>query len=310
MSDKNTDDKPAFFVSRRGRKIGMHEVDLGGIDIDQDTVEAEPTLDSKPAKTSKPAKAAKAPKAPRSGLYWTKKKIAIAAVVVALLLLPLVAAELVAAEYARGVVSAKADLSKLVSSTVLPAQKRTTISADQLRTIANKVNDTVGHMCRGGLLDNAAGLYPRANAALRDCKTAQSRYAALTTNLYTLEAQARYLERVDALVKPVATPITDEFAVIGAQQSAWQAAADGISKLSPPSTMKSAHDDLTKHTSAAEAAWSKLNTANNAQDAAAFQEAEKALASEYEAIRQTSLLFSAVLSDTQAKINASYSELK
>ena len=308
MTDKDTDDKPAFFVSRRGRKVGMHEVDLGGIDIDSEAPEDKATQPAEPPKRSKVPKSSKSVQ--REKRTWTKKKTIVLAVVLALLALPLVAAELVTAEYKRGVSSAKRDLASLVSSTVLPAQKKTTVSADQIRTIANKVNDTVGHMCRGGFLDNAASLYPRANVALRDCKATQSRYASLATNLYALELQARYLERVDALVKPVATPITDEFAVIGAQQSAWQTAADGVSKLSPPSTMKSAHDDLTKHMSAAAAAWSKLNTANNAQDAAAFQEAEKALASEYEAIRQTSLLFSAVLSDTQAKINASYSELK
>lgn len=314
MSDKNSDEKPNFFVSRRGRKVGMHEVDLGGIDVDHDTTVDESVAPvvkrPKPEKAAKMPKAPKPPKAPREKGKWTKKKVIVLAAVATILLIPVLFIELVTAEYGRGVAQAKKDLSTLVSSTVLPAQKKTTISADQIRTIADKVNGTVGHMCRGGLLDNAAGLYPRAKTALQDCKTAQSHYASLATNLYALEAQARYLERVDALVKPVATPITDEFAVIGAQQTAWQTATDGISKLSPPSAMKSAHDELTTHVSAAAAAWSKLNTANNTQDGATFQEAEKALATEYEAIRETSLLFSAVLADAQAKINASYNNLK
>ena len=306
MTDKNTDDKPAFFVSRRGRRVGMHEVDLGGIDVEHETVAKEPVTPNRP----RPEKSRKTPKTPRERSRWTKKKTVILAIVIALLLVPVVFMELVTAEYGRGVSRAKSDLSQLVSTTVLPAQKKTTISADQIRTAADKVNDIVGHMCRGGLLDNAAGLYPRSKEALRDCKAAQSHYSSLATSLYALEAQARYLERVDALIKPVATPITDEYAVIGAQQTAWQSTADGISKLSPPSAMKSAHDELAAHVSAAAAAWSKLNTANNSQDAAAFQEAEKALATEYQAVRETSLLFSAVLGDAQAKINASYNDLK
>ena len=291
----------------------MHQnwgFDLGGIDVDHDTPAEQSGAPLKPVKSPKASKVAKEPKAPKDRRSWTKKKVIIFAIVAAVIIVPVVFIELVTAEYNRVVVNAKDVLTQLVSSTVLPAQKKTTISADQIRSITNRVNDTVGHMCRGGFLDNAAGLYPRAKSALQDCKAEQGQYASLVTNLYALETQARYLERVDALVKPVATPITDEFAVIGAQQAAWQAAADGIDKLSPPSAMKSAHDDLSTHMTAAAAAWSKLNTANNAQDATAFQEAEKMLASEYEAIRETSLLFSAVLADAQAKITASYSALK
>lgn len=310
MTDKETNEKPAFFVSRRGRKVGMHEVDLGGIDVDHDAVAEEPVTSERQVKAEKVSKVAPPHKAPRKRAAWGKKKALILGAVVVVLLMPVVFIELVTAEYGRGVVRAKSDLSTLVSSTVLPAQKKTTISADQIRTVATKVNDTVGHMCRGGLLDNVAGLYPRAKTALKDCKAAQSHYSSLATNLYALEAQARYLERVDALIKPVATPITDEFAVIGAQQTAWQAAADSVTKLSPPSAMKSAHDELAGHMSAAATAWSKLNTANNAQDAVAFQDAEKTLAAEYQAIRETSLLFSAVLADAQAAINSSYSNLK
>lgn len=308
MNDKNTDDeKPTFFVSRRGRQVGVHEVDLGGIDIDSEAKQAEQSKQTKPMKPSKPVKTIKSP---RERFSWSKKKVIILAIVLVVLLLPVALAELVTAEYGKGVANAKKDLSTLVTSTVLPAQKKTTVSADQIRSIANKVNDIVGHMCRGGLIDNAAGLYPRAKSALSDCKDAQSRYSALTSSLYALEGQASYLERTDALIKPVATPITDEYAVIGAQQTAWQTAADGIAKISPPESMKSAHSDLVTHVKAAAEAWSKLNTANNGQNAASFQEAEKALASEYEAIRQTSAQFSAVLADTQAKITASYNALK
>lgn len=307
MTDNN-DEKPNFFVSRRGRQIGVHEVDLGGIDIDSEKSQPKSAEPKKQPDTTKPAKPAKAPRNRRS---WSRKqKIIIAAVVAVVLLLPAAIGELVVSTYNGGVTSAKKELASLVSSTVLPAQKKTSISADQIRTIADKVNDIVGHICRGGLIDNTAQLYPRANSALKNCKTVQSQHAALVSNLYALETQARYLERVDALIKPVATPITDEYAVIGAQQSAWQNVADGISKLTPPDAMKSAHTDLVTHVTAVATAWSKLNTANNSQDAAGFEQAEKTLAIEYEAVRQTSPQFNAVLADTQAKVTANYAGLK
>lgn len=306
MTDKKTDeDKPAFFVSRRGRQVGVHEVDLGGIDIEKDkeqTDKVETQVRTKPAKQS--------PR-PKQHIGWSrKKKTIITAIVIALLLLPVVLAELVAAQYTSGVDGAKRDLASIVNSSVLPAQKKDTISADQIRNVGDKVNDIVAHMCRGGLLDNAAQLYPRAKSAHSQCKAEQSKYAALASSLYALEAQARYLEKVDGLVKPVATPITDEYAVIGAQQTAWQAVADGIKELSPPDAMKSAHSELLAHMTATAGAWSKLNTANNSQDATAFQEAEKTLSSEYEAVRATSAQFTSVLADTQAKITASYNALK
>lgn len=304
MSDKNTDDKPSFFVSRRGKQIGVHEVDLGGIDIEKDKEQvgkAETQVQTKPVKR---------PLRPRQRTGWNRKKSIITAIVVIILLLPVALAELVTAQYTSGIDGAKGDLASIVNSSVLPAQKKDTVTADQVRTVGDKVNDIVAHMCRGGLLDNAAQLYPRAKSALTQCKSQQSQYAALASGLYALEAQARYLEKVDGLVKPVATPITDEYAVIGAQQTAWQAVVDGMKKLSPPDAMKSAHSELSVHVSAAAGAWSKLNTANNSQDATAFQEAEKTLSTEYEAVRATSAQFTAVLADTQAKITASYNALK
>lgn len=308
MSEKQKADNPEFFISRRGRQVGVHEVDLKGIDIDTDdgnnASAMTPRTSSRPVKKQKPQQ----PKAPRS---ISRKKVIVTAVVVALILaLPLVAAELVVAQYRSGVTSAKADLQELASQTVLPLQKKTTVSADQLRGVATHVNDIVGRMCRGGMLDNAAGLYPRARTALSDCKEAQRSYAALTSQLYGLEAQARYLERLGVHLKPVTTPITDEYAVIGAQQAAWLAAAESIKKLSPPDSMKSAHADLLTHVSAIAEGWSKLNAANDAQDAVAFTDAEKLLSTEYEAVRSSSTQLLSVVSDTQAKLSAAYNALK
>lgn len=298
-------DEPTFFVSRRGRQVGVHQVDLSGIDIES----SEDVKASKPVKT----KATKSPKPPRvsnSAKGWTKKRLTIATALVVTLALPLLFGEFVTAQYGTGESAAEKDLQKLVSNTVLPVQKKTTVSADQIRDIATKVNAIVGHMCRGGLLDNAAGLYPRAKTALANCKESQAGYASLVASLYAFEGQVRYLERVDAVIKPVATPITDEYAVIGAQQTLWQTALEELKKLTPTESLRSAHGELLTHVEAASNAWSKLNTANNAQNATDFEAAEKTLNTEYEAIRSSSSNFSEVLAGTQATIVKNYSALK
>lgn len=315
MSKNDTDDKPAFFVSRRGRKIGVHEVDLGGIDVDHELSSGDKETQST-TKVTKQHGREKIPKKTSSPSdlpvkrRWSRKKIVVLTGLLLVLLLPLALAEFITAEYYRGVTQSKNDFQELVQETVLPAQKKSTLTADQVRDMAGNVNEIAARMCRGSFFDNAADLYPRARAALQECKSLKTRYTSLTTSLYTLENQARYLERIAVLLKPATTPITDEYAVIGAQQSSWISIADEVRKISPPTSMISAHTSLVAHTKAAADAWSKLSTANNQQDSLGFQEAEKALAIEYEAIRGTALVYNDILSDSQAKINSTYAALR
>lgn len=305
---KDEKDKTAsFFVSRRGKQVGVHQVDLTGIDIDSDDTQKPDTAKPVIAKKNKPQKK---PKQPSSRAPWSRKKAVIVGVVVFIVLLPVVFAEFVVSQYKGGVTSAKQDFSKLVDASVKPAQKKPTISADQIRDITNKLNDTVGDMCRGGLLDNAASLYPRAKDALDGCHEQQEKYAALVSSLYALEADARYLEKLEAVMKPVATPITDEYAVLDAQHTAWRQSADGLKKLSPTDRMRVPHEALVKHTEVVVEAWSKLNTANNNQDAASFEASEKALTTGYEAVRSTGDVFTKALAATQAKVTADYEVLK
>ena len=306
------EDKTEFFVTRRGRKVGMHELDMSGIDIESNASPApiEAKTDKKVAKKTekKPKKQEVKTSKPKRG--WSRKKTIILVVVVLILMLPLAFVEFVVAQYKTGVTNAEYDLKVLVEKTVLPAQKKEAISADQLRNIANEVNGIVAEMCRGGLLDNAAGLYPRAKDALDDCREEQSQYAALSSSLYALEADARYLEKVDAIIKPVATPITDEYAVLDAQLASWKTVSDGIKKLSPTDRMRESHNALVTHTAAVADAWSKLGIANNDQDAAGFEAAEEALTKGYEAVRATSGAFEKVIADSQTKVTAAYDRLK
>lgn len=304
----NGEEKGEFFVSRRGRHVGMHELDMTDIDIDTDNVGEKKT---KKREESVKVSAPKIPKAKRQRHVMSRRtKIIIVAVVVLIIAIPLAGLEFVAGQYRSGVAKANSDTKSLVNSTVLPAQKKGSVSADQLHQIADKVNDTLSHMCRGGLVDNIASLYPRAKAEYDKCKSTQTKYSSLVSGLYELEGEARYLEKLDACVKPISTPITDAYAVIDAQQETWQQSSDCMKKLSPPTQMAAAHTELAEHTLAAAVAWLKLSTAAGAQDAAGFSAAEKALASEYEAIRGTAGRFNGSLATTQNNISASYKSLQ
>lgn len=304
----NGEEKGEFFVSRRGRHVGMHELDMTDIDIDTDNVGEKKT---KKREESVKVSAPKIPKSKRQRHVMSRRtKIIIVAVVVLLIAIPLAGLEFVAGQYRSGVAKANSDTKSLVNSTVLPAQKKGSVSADQLHQIADKVNDTLSHMCRGGLVDNIASLYPRAKAEYDKCKSTQTKYSSLVSGLYELEGEARYLEKLDACVKPISTPITDAYAVIDAQQETWQQSSDCMKKLSPPTQMAAAHAELAEHTLAAAAAWLKLSTAAGAQDAAGFSAAEKALASEYEVIRGTAGRFNGSLATTQNNISASYKSLQ
>jgi hypothetical protein len=307
MSNQPRDDEPTFFVSRRGRQVGLHEVDLKGIDVETD--DAAPITASKP--TRKDAKLPNKTSVRPVKQKRSRRAVMITAVILGLLVLaPLAVAELVAAQYRGAGAAARQSISQVVSSDVLPLQKKASVSADQLRTIAGKVNDIATSMCRGGLLDNAASLYPRAKQAHDQCKASQRSYTAVAAALYELEAQARYLERLGSVIRSVTTPITDEYAVIAAQQTAWQTATDGLKKLAPPAAMSTAHSELQEHVSAIAGAWSSLSTASNDQDADAFTAAEKTLTTEYEAVRGSSEQLLAVLRDTQARLTGAYASLR
>jgi len=292
------------FVTRRGHRVAIDD-ELESIDIDEQTPKAvEPTPTPSAGKTM--------PKKPRRASKGLSKrtKLIITGVVLALLLVPVLVGELVTAQYRGGVSSAQSAFRRHATEVVLPLQKNATLNADQIRGVAERVDDIASQMCRGGLLDNAAMLYPRSKDALDDCKTAQSGYASLVGSLYELEGQVRYLEKLDAAIKPVAVPITDEFAVIGAQLTSWQQVADSVKKLSPPESMKAVHETLKQHVDKAVEGWSKLGSANAAKDATGFTTAEKTLTSEYEAIRATGTTYSGLLDATQAKISNSYKALR
>lgn len=313
---KPDSEKAKFFVSRRGRQFGVHEIDLSGIDVESEDQQLAPTektnerVKKSPQKTKKRAEEASqkslaTTKKPRS----TKKRRVLLTVIVLLLILPVVGAELVGAQYQNADSMAKQELNRYANSEVLTAQKQPSVSAATIRGFANKVNEIASKMCRGGLLDNAATLYPRAKTAHDKCKESQRNYSALASGLYRLESEASYLEKVGTLMKPVSTPITDDFAVIDAQFGQWQTASDAAAKLTPPDSMKALHTELASQTKQLAGTWSKLNQANNEQDAASFTESEKAMGPQYEAVRDLGSRYAGHLKEAQTAVSAAYSAL-
>ena len=94
------EDKTEFFVTRRGRKVGMHELDMSGIDIESSESPApiEAKTDKKVAKKTekKPKKQEVKTSKPKRG--WSRKKTIILVVVVLILMLPLAFVEFVVAQ--------------------------------------------------------------------------------------------------------------------------------------------------------------------------------------------------------------------
>lgn len=300
-SQASDDKSDATFVSRRGRKVGMHELDMTGIDIEKDE-----SIQPRPAKV-KPAKAVVT--APRSSSRtFSRRKFVVFAVLLALIGTPLLGAELLAVQYRAGVRGAHERLSGYVKSTVLPAQEKNQIKADEVRGIAQEVDGIANSMCRGGLLDNVAMLYPRASDALDSCKTAQSEVSSLVSQLFTMESQLRTIERINVCLGPAVAPVSDGYAVLGAQRELWQQASECVGDVSPSRELRKAHTQLESHVDAVASAWQQLDMSNASQDSAGFVAAEKTLASEYEAVRATAADVSEVVRSGQRGVTAAYSK--
>lgn len=314
MNSPKDTDKPTFFVSRRGKQIGVHEVDLSGIDIENESRNENPATITKSTQMSvvdqepKPQKRTVGSK-PR--FVWSRRKLLTGlGVILVILSLPVFMGELVAAQYAEGARSSRKELDKLIETQVLPMQKKKSFMAADVRRVGEDIDAIANSMCRGGLLDNIASLYPKAKKSLQECSRTQASYMTLMGTIYAIETQIKYLENVNKQLEPISTPLTDEFAVIDDQESKWNSVVDGLKKLSVPEIMGPAHAELTEHASSIIDNWKKLNAANAAQDNAAFLQAEQKLASEYEALRSVSSLYESTIVDAQTKLTASYASLR
>jgi hypothetical protein len=296
-----TDRDKDGFVNRHGHRTDLNRIDLSDVSVDQDG----DVHSAAPPKAENPK-----PVRTKRRFVWRKRyTITIAAVVAALILIPVLAGESLVVRYNSGAGSVDGRLEKLIRDKVLPSQKQTTIKAAAIGEMASAVNDIRSSICAGGLLDNMAMLYPRAKSAHEKCIAKAEQLSALSGGLRQLESQTRYVESVMAATKTITAPLSEPYAVMSAQHANWQAARDAVNKLHAPNEWAEQHTTLVRHFSAIVEAWSSLNTASDAQDRTKFEQAEKALNSGYEGVRTTVSELVTTLNATQTNVTKSYKNL-
>lgn len=291
------------FINRHGHKANLNTIDLSDVSVENDGIVHHTSETDTTDKKPKPVRSSRTFK-------WGKRHTLITAIVVLLLVgVPVLAGEVLAANYRSGADSVHSRLEKLVTDKILPAQKAGTIKASTVSEASAAIDDLRSSTCGGGLADNLAMLYPRAKSAHDDCIRRTNQLSDLSSNLKKFESHARYIESVVAAAKTVTTPGTEPYAVVSAQQTNWQQARDAIDKLHAPSDWRTQHDDLKKGFKTIAAGWSALNSATDAHDKAAFEAAEKSLNSGYESIRKIVDQLDIALLKTQSDVTAVYQNI-
>lgn len=304
----NSEKRPLGFVNRRGHDTDISASDLADLSIDAQPEEKIEPVGVKGSKKLHRA-ASKSPKTRRQTKWSHKKTLILVAIVVLLIAIPVLAGEILRAQYLASASAAKDSLKATISQDVLPLQKKADITAKQVSAVTDKLEGVRDGMCPGGLLDNMASLYPRAKSAHSECIGQRGRIASLVTQLRDMEKMLSYIENMNDALATVNTPTTDAYAVIATQQTNWQSVSEALGKLNPPSDLKSGHDQLVAAVKSISDGWSKLNVANNAQNAADFQAAEKQLNEGYVAVRASKAVFAAAIADQQASVSALASHL-
>lgn len=280
------------FVNRRGHKANLNQIDLSDVSVDTDGTPPEMPREQAPRQAKSTRR--------RRQFNWSKREWTIAAVVVAVLIVvPVLAGEVIAAQYRSGAASVHSKLSTIVKDSVLPAQKQTTIKAQSLGDIVTKIDNLRSSICAGGMTDNLAALYPRAKSAHDDCIKKAAQLTSLSDAMKRLQSEVQFITDMQNATKTITAPSSEPFAVIGAQQTNWQDAQAKLDKLHPPVEWQEQHRTLTRYAAAIAMAWSSLNTAQDAQDKAKFEEAEKTLDSAYAGFRDTVTQMNAALQESQ-----------
>lgn len=293
------------FVNRRGHKADdLNKVDLSDVSIETDgEVEV-----LEPAEMTKTVPK---PMHRKRNFTWGKLQWIITGIVVAVLIVvPVVSGEMIAAGYRTGAASVHDKLAAIVKNDVLPAQKQTTIKASALGDIAAKVDSLRASICDGGLTDNLASLYPRAKSAHDDCIKKAGQLTSLTNAMKRLQSEVQFITDMQNATKAVTAPTSEPFAVTDAQQTNWQDTQAKLSKLHAPVEWQAQAGSLNKYAAAIATAWSALNTAQNAQDKAGFEAAEKALDNAYDGFRTTVTQMNGALQETQNSLTAARKALQ
>lgn len=303
MSDNEK--RPLGFVNRRGHNSDVSSAELDSLSIDAqpevEPVSEQPKSSKKPKDTKKSIEAKK-PKTRRHAKWTRKKTFILVAVILVLVAIPVIVGEVLRAQYLASTSAAESSLKSIVTNDVLPLQKKSDITSKQVSAVTDKLEEVRDSMCPGGLLDNMASLYPRSHEAHEECIAERGKIASLVTQMRDMVGMLAYIESINAALAPVSGQTTDAFAVIATQQSNWQQVDEKLEKLSAPTPLKTANDQLVTAVKSITDGWSKLNVANNAQNAADFQAAEKQLSDGYASVRASKDVFAVAITDKQATI--------
>jgi hypothetical protein len=292
-------DEQEVFVSRHGRRTALDNVELGGLNIDDQQSAVTTTVEIQKNPKFKPIRDFHMPRPQMS-----KKKVAvISLVLLAIILLPLAMLELIGLQYHQGAVALKNDIDRIAKQTALPLQKKA-VTADALGKPLTELRSSANGACRGGLFDNIAALYPRSKAEFDQCNVAKSKTNAIILQLATLQNVQRYEESADAILKPALAASDSPYAVFPDQVAAWQTVVGKLKKLDAPNELKTFHSSLVQVSQDIAAQWTALNTANNAQDQASFDEAQTKLGSFYESLRDLSPILIGIQGDIQSELTA------
>lgn len=290
--------RPLGFVNRHGHQTNLESVDLAGVSIDAQPEAATEHAEQKP-------KPQKSPKIRRKRhLRWSRKRTLILIAILAIIvIIPIILGEILRGQYLVSASDAKNALHSIIEKDVLPLQKKADLTAKELSSVTDTLEKIRDDMCPGSAYDNLAMLYPRSKSAHQACIDQRGKIASLVTQLRDMENVLRYIEALRAALAPVSGTGKDAFAVIATQQTNWQTVSHTVQKLSPPTVLAAAHQQLVTHIKTIVEGWSKLNIANNNQDASAFKAAEKQLTKGYEAVRATESQFIESVHGKQATIS-------
>ncbi len=283
------------FVNRYGHEAKVAGKDLVELHIDDETVK----LNKK--------KPLKLKRARRKMRRWQKYTLII--VGLCLIAVPVVTGEIVRYNYEQSSASTVQQLKDLVSSTVLPQQKKSTLTSKELQIVNDKIKQLRDSICQGGLLDNMASLYPRSKKALDDCLAVRGKFATLSSALDDLTAQLAYLEQLKPLFGSVTAPAEEQYAVLASQQENWKSLSDGLKTLSPPTSLKTDHEALQKAVGSVVSEWTNLLNANSEQDGTKFSATEKKLNDNYTSVRASAESFEKTIAETQTRLTFAQKEL-
>lgn len=316
MTTPDNGKRPLGFVNRRGHaRSEVSVAELAGLSIDEQPVVSEDSTvlspDPEATVTTKKPRPKKKPEKPsgdtpirrKRSFAWSRQKtLIVIAVIILLVAIPVIVGEVLRGQYIASASSAKSTVQRL-STEALDLQKKDTYGSKDLRALTDKLEHARDEMCPGALLDNIALLYPRARDAHQACIAQRTKIATLATHQRDMVNMLSYIESVNALLERVGTPTGEAFAVVATEQSNWHSATDELKKLSPPTTLKTAHDQLLAATTSIADGWSKLNVASNDQNAADFQAAEEQLTKAYDAARASKAAYMDAVKNKQAAIS-------